>query len=279
MSDQSPQGRRIPAGHNDDHEHWMARLTTIDEHDVEVLLAGRAPDGMQDLAPIADVTAALRERAATEKAPAMGTALRQALAEAPAAMARHHAGRARRRLAAVTAAAVGLVAFGVASAANALPVPVQRAVAEAGDLVGLAVPRPDGDDQVVDTEGPDDTPGGKGSGEAPGDEDRPGGSDVGDTGPPDATPGGATPADPGAPGDKEPATPAVPPEHSEGGNENGTGPGSGNGQGPTNGQGESQGNGQAQENGQGTSSAPGQGNANTHPNENANSRAGGRPTG
>jgi len=282
MSDWSPHDRRIPADPAGDHDHWMTRLTTLDEHDVEVLLAGHTPEGMHDLAPIADVTSTLRARAATEVAPAMGTALRRALAEAPAATPGHQPGRTRRPLAALTAAAVGLVAFGVASAANALPAPLQRMVAEAGDLVGVAVPRPDDDDQVVDTEGPDDRPGGTSSGDAEGNDERPGGDGVEDTGgdntgPPASTPGGATPADPGEPGDKEPATPAIPPEHSEGGNENGTGPGSGNGQGQDNGQGQA--NGQGEGSGEGRSSAPGQGNPNTHPNPNANSAAGGKPTG
>jgi hypothetical protein len=209
---------RIPGDPSDDGDEWMARVTALSDHDVDQLIAGRTPEGMHDLAPVAQVSLALRERTAFEIAPVMGPSLRQALADAPALTTRN-TGRIRRRLSGMAAAGVGVFALGAATAANALPAPVQAIVSEAGELLGVEVPHPDdhASDEGHHDVGPevpstDDVPvpgGDRGSSGAPGAN---GGEEPGpeDIGPPATTPAGTTPADPGTPGDHEPATPARP---------------------------------------------------------------------
>ena len=110
MSD-FPGTPRIPDEAADDRDGWMGRGIALSDDDVDELIAGRSPEGLHDLAPLADVTLALRVRAATEVAPPMGHALRMALADAPATTARHQRSRIRRRLSGLAAVGVGMVAF------------------------------------------------------------------------------------------------------------------------------------------------------------------------
>ena len=190
--------RRIPARGAFDDLPWMTAISSLTDEEVDELLAGQAPDGHRELAPLADVATALRERAAHEPVPVMRYPLRHALVRGAAPV---EPLRPRRLVhAAIGGATIALL--GLAGGANALPAPMQDAVAKVGDLVGVEVPHPSDD--------PTELPGGggararatpSGSGE---------GSDLGTGAPPDSTPGGATPADPGTAGDLEPASPALP---------------------------------------------------------------------
>ncbi len=213
---------RIPASAADAFDEWMARFAELDDAAVDDLLRGETPTGHDDLAPVAELAAAVRVRA-TAHGPEIGPALRSQIQERPHVPPRF-AATARRRLRLVTAAAAALMIVGVAAAQNALPAAAQRFVADAADLMGLDVPRPE------DTGGGAPADAGKTSGstqtteatEAPGTaggtpNGTPGDGPSSTGGPPEETPGGATPADPGTPGDGEPATPAVPPAHSNGG--------------------------------------------------------------
>jgi hypothetical protein len=214
---------RIPASAADAFDEWMARFAELDDAAVDDLLHGETPLGHDDLAPVAELAAAVRQRA-TARGPEMGPALRSQIQARPHVPPRF-AATARRRLRLVTAAAAALMIVGVAAAQNALPASAQRFVSDAAELVGLDVPRPEeGRGQA-----PEDTGGPSGSteptdatetpvtaGEAPSGTPGEGPSSTG--GPPEETPGGAIPADPGTPGDGEPATPATPPAHSNGGN-------------------------------------------------------------
>jgi hypothetical protein len=217
---------RIPARTADAFDEWMARFAELDDAAVDDLLRGETPIGHDDLAPIAEIAAAVRQRA-TARGPEIGPALRSQIQARPHVPPRY-AATARRRLRLVTAAAAALMIVGVAATQNALPAAAQRFVSDAADLVGLDVPRPDErrgqapedtgepseSTDPTDASEPPVTTGGAPSG-TPGD----GPSSTG--GPPEETPGGATPADPGTPGDGEPATPATPPAQSNGGNASG----------------------------------------------------------
>lgn len=217
---------RIPASDADAFDEWMARFAQLDDAAVDDLLHGEIPVGHDDLAPVAELAAAVRQRA-TAHGPEIGPALRSQIQARPHVPPRF-AATARRRLRLVTAAAAALMIVGVAATQNALPAAAQRFVSDAADLVGLHVPRPEegrgqapedsdepsGSTEPTDATDPPTTAGGAQS-STPGD----GPSSTG--GPPDETPGGATPADPGSPGDDAPATPATPPPHSNGGNASG----------------------------------------------------------
>ena len=230
---------RISGAEFDDDDEWMTRLASLSDDDLGALLDGEAPAGMPDLMPLAEVMVALRRVRDAQAAPAMNDDLARAIAARPDVPGRH-VSRARRRLAYVAGTAAAFGVIGVATTANALPAPMQHFVADAGDLVGLDVPRPDDDDAEPTPSSNEGSPAGGekkdgvDSGEPSGTDDPRGRGDSGNGSPPATTPGGATPADPGPPGDKEPATPATPPDQSKGGvdGENngqstGTGPGSG----------------------------------------------------
>jgi hypothetical protein len=233
--DAGPTGRlsRIPEATDDAFDQWMTRIAELDDVAVDALLRGDTPDGCGDLAPVAELTAAVRRRV-TAESPAMSSALRAQIRQQPH-VAPRFVGAPRRRLQLAAAAAFALLFVGVAATRNALPAAAQRVVANVAHVVGLDVPRPEDDDAPDDsttdpgsTKGAADEDEGTGSdGPAvPGAPDgRAGASDGDDTGspqgPPDQTPGGATPADPGTPGDHEPATPAEPPAHSNGGSDGG----------------------------------------------------------
>jgi hypothetical protein len=215
----------------------MGRGTALSDHGVDELIAGRSPAGLHDLRPLADVTQALRVRAANEVAPPMGHALRMSLANASATTAPNQWSRIRHRLPGLAAVGVGVIVFGTMTAANALPAPVQHIVADAGTLVGVDVPTPDeGSDEPTGSSDAKPDEDGAESEPATTHEDsgptkvrpEPNGS-----GPPEGTPRGAlpadprergapgdhapaTPAEPGTPGDHAPADPAMPPEHSKG---------------------------------------------------------------
>ena len=232
MSDGPPTPPRIPDGAADDHDQWMAPVTSLSDHDIDELIAGRTPEGMPDLSPVAQVSAALREWTALENAPAMGSSLRQALADAPASSTRNHMGRIRRRLSGMAAVGVGALALGAATAANALPAPVQAAVSEAGQVVGIDLPHPDdrandhaeeiGPEAVIDASGQPS------SSDAPRTPDE--GRRTDGSTPPATTSAGTEPADPGSPGDQQPATPADPVDPAtdrHGLNPDGTAPGNG----------------------------------------------------
>jgi hypothetical protein len=250
----APDGRpsrdlgRIPDDRADAFDEWMTRIAELDDAAVEGLLRGDTPEGCGDLAPVAGVTAALRHEATAHR-PAMGPALRVQIAERPHVPPRY-AGAPRRRLQLAVAAAAVLI-VGVAATQNALPAAAQRAVSNVADLVGIDVPRPEGDADEAPSTSTEDTPSGStDASDAPTGTDAPDGPRAaepsgaeGETvtpgtgapssqgGPPESTPGGATPAEPGTPGDREPATPAVPPTHSNGGgNGNARGNGTGNGE-------------------------------------------------
>jgi hypothetical protein len=210
--------RGIPQGASGDDAQWMARFTSLPDHDVDALLEGEVPVGLDDLAPVAEVAGALRRRAAQEVAPPMGEALRAQLA-AGNVVPLDGARLVRRPLiGAAAAAAVVLLALVAGASQEVLPDGVQRVVASVAEQVGIDLPSP-ADDEV------DGTPTGATS-EAP----------------PATTPGGATPADPGTPGDGEPATPATPPSDKGNGvdpsevDNNGIGDGVGGGQGQEQGQ-------------------------------------------
>jgi hypothetical protein len=220
---------RIPGDDVIDFDQWMTRFAELDEAAVEDLLRGDTPVGCDDLAPVAQLTTAVRQRA-TAVSPTMGPALRAQIQQPRPVVPPRHVGSRRRLQAAV--AAVTLAVVGVAAAQNALPAAAQRFVAAAADLVGLDVPRPDervpdpsspatdasstDPTDPTDPTGPTERPDGRATnGDDPAGRDTPAGTDR----PPEETPGGATPADPGTPGDREPATPAVPPPHSSGGSD------------------------------------------------------------
>jgi hypothetical protein len=177
----------------------MDRFTPLSDQEIDELLHGRAPEGHADLRPVADLAAAVLARRADEPAPVMGYELRRAIsdrARPPVPVLRHP--RWRQALAASAAAA----AFGVVGVAGALPAPIQDAVADAGRVVGVELPR--------SSDVADEAPGVETATSVLGDREQ------GSTGPtaaapPDVTPGGAAPADPGTAGDREPATPAIPP--------------------------------------------------------------------
>jgi hypothetical protein len=182
----------------------MATITELSDPELHELLAGRTPEGLDDLTPLAHLAAAVRRRMEAEPAPVMRYPLRHALSGGTQAATPRY-----RRLAGLVTAGLGIAAFGAASAANALPAPIQNAVAEAGDLVGVDVPRAD-DDHHVDA--PFSGTAGPGEAEDEGNEAK--------AGPHHTTPGGATPADPGTPGDQEPSAPAIPPDQNSVSNPN-----------------------------------------------------------
>ncbi len=163
----------------------MATIAALSDQELEELLAGRTPEGLDDLASLADLAGAVRQRREAEPVPVMGYSLRRALCGPSIPAARH------RSLAGLVAAAIGIVAFGAASAANALPAPIQNAVAEASGIVGVQVPHAGSDDLAAIDEPPARV---AGFTEA---EDE--GNEAKVANPPDATPGGATPATPPEP--------------------------------------------------------------------------------
>jgi hypothetical protein len=183
----------------------MAPLSLLNDAELDELLAGRPLEGRPDLAPLADMAAAVTARVRAEPAPVMGYELRRAMAAGSARPAR----RVQRRILDAVAATVAVFAVGAVSAAGALPSTLQNAVSNAGSVVGISVPRADeADDRARDAVAPH-------LGEA---EDE--GTEVKAAAPPDVTPGGARPADPGTPSDQDlaiPATPATPPEQGSGG--------------------------------------------------------------
>ena len=180
-------------------------FSTLDDHEVDALLAGDMPAD-EELAPIAEVALALRRSAAAEPVPPMNAALLDQLAHPPVvALDTRRAvwsSLAKASAAAAVAAAVALV--GVGASQNRLPTGLQDVVSSTADVIGLDVPRTDergtehrsdaGDDHAKDGTAPNDD-----------------GSNDGTPGYDGTTPGGADPADPGTPGDLEPATPATPP--------------------------------------------------------------------
>jgi hypothetical protein len=194
-------------GHDD--PEWMAMFSTLDDHEVDGLLAGLPPDDA-DLAPLAEVAAMLRRSAAEERVPTMSATLRAQLAGPPVvALAARRASRsALIKAGAAAAAAVAVVTLGVGATQNRLPAGLQDVLSSTANLVGIHVPTAD------------ERPSHSNGGSEPSDH-APEADDPGHEG---TTPGGATPADPGTPGDKEPATPATPPEQSNGtpGENNGT---------------------------------------------------------
>ena len=206
MTPRRPLRRRIPTSRAVDDPRWMPAISSLTDHELDELLAGRTPEGRGELAPLADVAIAVRERTAGEPAPVMAYSLRQAVARGSMPLPRP------RRLMPVAVAAFALAGVSLAGAANALPAPVQNMVAEAGDLVGVDIPHST-DDDVVETHDLSTTT----------DAARPLAEGVGSDAEPKnqsgPTPGGTIPADPGTPGDMTPATPAIPPDHSSGGNE------------------------------------------------------------
>ena len=206
--------RRIPTSGAVDDLQWMTAISSLSDEEVDELLDGHTPDGLRDLAPLADVTAALHRRAAEERAPVMRYPLRHAVARAASAPAppRPH------RIAYSAVGGAALVAFGWAGAAAALPAPVQNAVADVGSLVGVHVPRADDDDPLeVHDHSAVSNPAAVTEAEDEGTQPKA-------IAPPGTTPGGATPADPGVPGDLTPATPATPPEPDAGSDAEGAEP-------------------------------------------------------
>ncbi|MEO7429119.1 MAG: hypothetical protein ABIY48_07015 [Acidimicrobiales bacterium] len=206
----------IPSIVRSDHSKQMDALTTIDDHQVEALLAGTSL-GDADLAPLARVTGTLRRLAEVEPVPPMSAALRAQLAGGAVIPIGHHdrhrrlhgAGvhRAARRsltMAAVAAAATAVALVGVGATQNRLPTSVQNVVSSTAHIVGIDVPR------AEDRGAPDP---GSDLGGANGSSGSTSGANDGTPGYDGVTPGGATPADPGTPGDHEPATPATPPSN------------------------------------------------------------------
>ncbi len=245
----SDQHGRIPEGSGGDDVEWMARFTELPDHEVDALLGGSVPEGLGDLAPVAEVAAALRQRAQLEEAPPMSAALRAQLDGATVVPIDRARLVRRPLLGAAAAAAVVLLALVLGASQEVLPDSVQRVVSSVADRIGLDLPSPDDElDDSVPASAESDAPG-----ETPGE-----------------TPGGATPADPGDPGD--PATPATPPSGQGGGNgnaggvdpgevdNNGLGDGVGGGQGQTGGQSGGQGQsggGQGGQGGQDSGAPPG----------------------
>lgn len=185
MSEHDPRehdhGAHNPWAAPDDDLPWMAHLSALSDRDVDELLAGRVPDGAEELAPLAHIAGSLRARAAAEPVPPMSAELRSQLAAPVRPLEAWQ--RRRARVAAVAAAgALAAASVGAAAAENALPRPIQDAVSSAADLVGVEVPRA--------AERHSDAPSTQ-------------------------TPGGAVPADPAGPGapaePASPATPATPP--------------------------------------------------------------------
>lgn len=226
---------RIPTGSGGDDGKWMARFTEIPDAEVDALLQGVVPDDGDDLAPIAELAAALRHRVAEEPVPPMNPALRAQISGGNV-VPLDRARLVRRPLIGAAAAAAVVLATLVAGASQeVLPERVQRVVASVAERLGIDLPHPDDDieSQPVRSEGS----------------------------PPETTPGGATPADPGAPGG--PATPADPADgQGSGGGQGGNpgqdaNPGLGQGSGP--GEGDSPGTGQDGSPGAGQGSGGGQG--------------------
>lgn len=222
---------------------WMARFSELDDAAVGQLLRGDTPAGCEDLAPVAELVLTLRERA-TADGPQIGASLRAQMQQRPR-VAPRYVGVARRRLQ-LAAVAAALVLIGVAASHNALPAAAQRIVSNAADLAGIDVPRPgeDRDHPPSTSSAGTDTSGSTGTTDGTETSDPTTGTKGGAPstgGPPEQTPGGAIPADPGAPHDGEPATPATPPPHSNGGGNGNNGTGSGNGRATAPGQIEGQG--------------------------------------
>jgi hypothetical protein len=182
----------------------MTMFSTLDDDEVEALLDGRALTDDTTLGDLSSVAHRLRTSAQREPVPPMSAALR-AQVEQRSVVANRPAWAAhrslRRGLAAAAAAAAILALVGVGAEQNRLPADVQDIVSSVADALGVEVPRADERPSQSDEEGPS-SDGTSGSDDTGGDHGRQGGT----------TPGGATPADPGTSGDKEPATPATPPE-------------------------------------------------------------------
>jgi hypothetical protein len=216
----TPSGR-IPPGRGDDDDEWMATFSTLSDHEIDDLLAGRAPDS-EATAGLTELVEVLRADARTAGPPPMSASLRRQLAGHGVVT---PLPRTRRRalLGGVVGVVLGASAVGAAAAQNVLPDPLQDAAASAADIIGVDLPHADdadaGNDQKPDDPGTQGN-GGEGTGQDPG------GPDHG----PDSTGDGATPADPGTPGDHEPATPATP-NGGGNGNANGNADGDGNGNG------------------------------------------------
>jgi hypothetical protein len=213
----------------------MARYTELEDDVVDQLLRGTTPTGREDLAPVAELAASIRDRACAH-APVIGPTLRRQLHQAPPVPPRY-AGVARRRLRLAAASLAAAVIVGIGATQNALPASAQRFVSVAAHHLGIDLPRPEDKTDPApapSSDAPDPETGvTSGGSEAPDGSDTPASADDPTTapsdstghppsgtpggGPPPETPGGATPADPGTPGDHQPATPAVPPAHSNGG--------------------------------------------------------------
>ena len=201
--------RRIPRSSAVDDLRWMPAISSLSDEQVDSLLAGHAPEGQDELAPLAEVATAVRWRAAHEPTPVMRYPLRHAVARAM--LPGEPQSRGRLAHAALSGAAIAVLA--VAGAADALPAPVQDAVADVGALVGIQVPgaSDDGGTDIAEGSAPAAQPGFA--------EDEDDGADPGAARPSSLTPGGAVAADPGTPDDGEPASPATAPENADSGDE------------------------------------------------------------
>ncbi|MFL6204067.1 MAG: hypothetical protein ACJ739_01825 [Acidimicrobiales bacterium] len=113
----------------------MTAISTLSEEEVDALVSGHTPVGRGDLAPVAEALTTLRRQVAEEPVPTVGYPLRSAMARRAAPPA-----PSTPRSLAVTAVASAVTVLALAGAADALPAPVQEAVADVGDLVGVEVP-------------------------------------------------------------------------------------------------------------------------------------------
>jgi hypothetical protein len=177
----------------------MTGISSLSDEEVDELLAGHAPTGRADLAPVAAVATSVRRHVAAETAPMIRYPLRHAIGRRAVVV----VPRPRPLVHAAMGAAVTV--FALAGAADALPAPVQEAVADVGDLVGVEMPHATDEHHLsahvaAVAIAPNEAAEEEDEGTEPKPYQRPG-----------AVPEGATPADPGSPGDHQAATPATPP--------------------------------------------------------------------
>jgi hypothetical protein len=147
----------------------------MSDAETDDVLAGLRPEGRDDLAPLADVVVWLRIESQTAAPPRMGPELGDRLARSGAGSRSSGPGRLRTAALGLAAAATIAVGLVVSGSRGVLPGPVQTVVADVGDAVGAAFPRPQRDPDAVRGPGviqrPDDNPAGShavGGDEVPG---------------------------------------------------------------------------------------------------------------
>ncbi|MFP3902499.1 MAG: hypothetical protein ACLFXM_16710 [Acidimicrobiia bacterium] len=152
-------------------------IPQISDAEADEVLAGRRPEGRDDLGRVADAMAWLRIQSQTADPPQIRPELRERLTVPLAGGVWRTRRAARASVLSLAAAATIVLGLLVSGSQGMLPTPVQTIVADAGDAVGLAFPRPPADPDVLSGPGgaewstPDPDAGrGTGDGESAADE-------------------------------------------------------------------------------------------------------------